>query len=248
MSIKVLYWNVWCLPKIATDGNHTITERAKLVRQHLAGYDVVILNEAWVWSKDEFKKTYAYHYSPPKGLSIGDSGLMILSNNPITNTDYIRYSKSAGFDWFAEKSAAYCEITINGIVHNFIFTHMQAGYSKCDQTARVSQTNELINFVNSKPKTARTYMIGDFNIMPIVPGMLISGHAHDQADAVARDACYQKLVSATSFKDSQTGPSIRDVYHYFTYRSTPIMIKTGILIRDSKGRPLTDSSHIILTI
>lgn len=248
MSIKVLFWNVWCLPKIATDGNYTITERAKLISQYLAGYDVVILNEAWVWSKDEFKKTYSYHYSPPKGASIGDSGLMVLSNHPITNTDYVRYTKSAGFDWFAEKSAGYCEITINGTQHNFMFTHMQAGHSDCDQAARISQTDELIAFVNSKPKTPTTYLIGDFNFMPIVPGMVNSGHTHNHADAVARDICYQKLIHGTSLKDSQSGQKILDVYHFFTVRSTPMMVKTGILIRDQKGRPLTDSSHIVLTI
>jgi hypothetical protein len=63
-ELKVLYWNVWCLPKFCTDGKLTPEERAKAIFPSLSGYDLVILNEVWTSSANE-----NFYEKPHFGLS-----------------------------------------------------------------------------------------------------------------------------------------------------------------------------------
>lgn len=242
--VRVLFWNVWCLPGIATNGI-SAKDRAKSIAPLIRGYDLVILNEAWVdEAKDVFKKEYQYSYqTTSKCFKLGDSGILILSNNPLLNTAHLLYSDAAGWDWVSSKGVVYFQIQSGNKTYDFVVTHMQAGHSSDDHKSRLSQIAELTQFVNKKMvRGSNVYLVGDFNVMPIVNGK-ISGHCHDYVDAKNRDLCYNMITSQTGLQDLQTGQKLLDVYHVFTNQTTT---RSTITYHDSKG--LSDGPYLTIDI
>lgn len=47
MALRVIFWNVYCLPSVGTFDKIHSDERANAIIPHIKEYDVVILNEAW---------------------------------------------------------------------------------------------------------------------------------------------------------------------------------------------------------
>lgn len=215
-DIRILYWNVWCLPALFTDGMHS-DDRAKAILPFIQGFDIVILNEAWTKAaKKVFRSAYPYYYNTPKkGCKIFDSGLMILSTHPIINPSYEFYSDAAGWDWFSSKGVIHVKIPINNKIYDVITTHMQAGHTLADHRARIVQMNELTSFIKRKVNgNSEVLLIGDFNVMPLQNGV-VSVHCKDYFDAVRRSQAYFMIPKDTGMVDTLKGRDILSVYHVF---------------------------------
>ena len=245
MSLRILYWNVWCLPFFATDGVHS-KDRAEAIAPILRGYDVVILNEAWTdAAKKVFKREYTYSYQTSKMCGkLLDSGLLILSNHLIHNPSHILYSDAAGWDWFTSKGALHFQIRTTSDIsirrlqdkkkykrwskpkilktYDIFTTHMQAGYSTKDHDARRIQLRELTRFVNSKTRFVNSKLPGAENVFLIgdfnVMPMLGDApypNCHDIIDARRRSLEYHKIHNQTGLVDLNLH-NIQDVYHVFS--------------------------------
>jgi len=251
-QFKVLFWNVWCLPKYFTDGKYNSDERAKLISQYLDGYDLVLLCEAWTeCAKAVFLKTYPYHYTDNDGSCISfGTGLMVLSKYEILNPDKEIYSKSSDFDWFSNKGIFHFQIKINQKLFDFFLTHMQAtynsswsifNYSVGSQTARLYQSLELVNFVNKKLKTntsENVWLIGDFNMFPYFVDT--SRSPDEQNDDILRSASYEMIKSQVDMTNLQTKNGA--VYRFFTRRTNNN--NTTLTYMDSHG--LTDGPSVLI--
>ena len=244
-TLKVLFWNVWCLPKPFTDGKYYSDERAKLIAPLLIGYDLVLLCEAWTkCAKKVFLKTYPYQYTD-NGVcgKIFGTGLMILSKYPILNPDKIIYNNSSDWDWFAGKGAFHFQLQINQKTFDFFFTHMQAtysNYSEASQTARLYQSLQLSKFVNDKLKSNNSndiFMIGDFNMWSFYDNPNLS--PNDSDDNILRSASYEMIKSQTNMTDVQTIGG--DVYRFFTRRTDN---KTTLTYMSSQG--YSDGPYVII--
>lgn len=114
-----------------------------------------------------------------------NSGLFILSDYPIVQTDFTVYgSDCSGWDCFANKGILYAQINVPGIGLVDIFdTHFNCVASSGTKPEKVyaAQLNQLkiaSDFVNSKISTTRPALFGgDFNIKdasPIYNNMLVA--------------------------------------------------------------------------
>ena len=253
--MKILFWNVWCLPSWFTDGKYSSDDRAKLISPYLAGYDIVLLCEAWTSAaKAVFLKTYPYQYTDYRAGAISfGTGLMVLSKYPIVNPSMELYKMNDDFDWFSNKGMFNFQIdfpTSSGTrLLTFFLTHMQAtynnswpifNYTPASETARLYQTVQLSNFVNSKlenNKTTDAWLIGDFNMWkkwdpaPTNPGF---------DDNIMRMGCYRILEDQIGMKDLQTRDG--DVYRFFTRSDA----NTSITYEDSHG--LSDGPYVVLDV
>jgi hypothetical protein len=242
-NLRVIYWNVYCLPAFATSDKMPPEDRAKLIIPYFEGYDVAILNEAWTDdAKQVFKTAYPYSYQTGKKFfKILDSGLLVLSKYPILNASNILYTRSSNWDWFASKGALHFQVNTPKGVYDFFTTHMQAGDMIIDHKIRPFQFMELVKFVNKNlPSSNNVFLIGDFNVMPLINGD-ISGHCTDLDDALLRSACYYTIPMQTGLVDLQKGDNIKDVYHIFSKRHDPI-----VAYHNSDG--ITDGPYITVTI
>jgi hypothetical protein len=246
IPLKIIFWNVWCLPFFATDGTYSDV-RARNILNYIAEakieHDLFILNEAWTTdAKDVFKAAYPYSYQTGKlCCKLYDSGLLILSKVPILNPSYILYSKASDWDWFVSKGALHFQIQTSKGLYDFFTTHMQAGFTDIDQEYRPFQFVELIKFINANmPKTQDVFFIGDLNVMPLINGNR-SGHTQNMDDALFRSACYYTIPQQTGMIDLQKGQDMNDVVHFFCKRSDPIITK-----HDQHG--LTDGPFYTLEI
>lgn len=246
-NLKVLFWNVWCLPQCFTDGKYSSEKRAKLIAPLLAGYDVVLLCEAWTESaKKVFKKTYPYYYTDktPVGKLAG-TGLMVLSNYPIINPSHEYFKHGSDSDWFAGKGIMHFQIQVNQKTIDFFLTHMQATYSNysvASQTARLYQSLHVTKFVNKKlagNNSKEVWFIGDFNLWPYHDRD--PNNVNDYDDSTMRSACYEMIKHQIKMSDIQ--PDIRSVYRVFT-RRTDNQSKVAY----QSGQGLTDGPSVVLDI
>lgn len=213
-NLQVAFWNVECLPKaISEDKMYYSDERAKLVVPHIQGYDVVLMCEVWTLdARKVFSKVFPYSYTDvlPSGKIYGD-GLYIISKYPLVQSKILTYSTEADWDWFSAKGVLFVQIDVNNQLYDFYVTQMQAtyaNYSQASQTARLYQSLELLNFVNTNSGTnPNVFVTGDFNMRPFVP-MNNSTTQNDRDDWTIRAACYEMIKARTGTRDLQTSNSM----------------------------------------
>jgi endonuclease/exonuclease/phosphatase family metal-dependent hydrolase len=109
--------------------------------------------------------------------ALTNSGLYILSDYPIVQTDYVVFgSNCSGWDCYANKGVLYAQIEVPGIGLVDIFdTHLNSVGSsgtKEDKVwaAQLQQMKITSDFINSKMSTTRVALFGgDFNIKDTSP-------------------------------------------------------------------------------
>lgn len=126
-------------------------------------HDVLCLQEVFeplvqktILSNSKIRKKYPYFLTGDlyNKFVVGEnSGLMVLSSQPILFKQFTPFIKSNLPDLFASKGALY--FTIGEI--NFITTHLQSN----NTIIAMSQLNYIIN---SSPFTTKTILLGDLNI------------------------------------------------------------------------------------
>jgi endonuclease/exonuclease/phosphatase family metal-dependent hydrolase len=180
-SLKVLTWNVYMLPKIASlskeIGNTHLEQRAEEIANYLlrSHFDVVVLQEVFDPAgyrilKNILKEKYAFISSPFNNRHIikTHSGLVLLSRYPIYNFKTLQFSDCAASDCFSNKGAFQACFTINHRNFRIIGTHLQSDYQYLSEykTIRQKQLKEILAVFKIEPKDNRytNLFCGDFNI------------------------------------------------------------------------------------
>lgn len=254
-ELKVIYWNAYCLPKCLTDKILTSAERAIEILKVIKDYDLVLLNEVWTRAAmREFKRSehFAYHYLENTCTGkIYKSGLMILSKHPIINPSFELFKHYGGWDHFTSKGVMHFQLRVNGRLFDFFNTHMQQGYTKPEQAARLYQSLQIGKFFNDNATTTdNAWLIGDFNMWDYTKDGR-TPYTADRDDYYLRGACYDLMIKITGLKDVQT--NVGELFHVLTNSprddATAQYVQTNGLGPSGIGLGrLTDGPYIIITI
>jgi endonuclease/exonuclease/phosphatase family metal-dependent hydrolase len=209
ISLPILLWNVWLLPSPISYKPGT---RAKFISPLLAGHDIVVLNEAFLY-KDTLKGQAGYNYSVtlderswwPWSFRPIDSGLMILSKYPFEKVEKEMFKRRGGIDRFACKGMIMIRITVEGTQVDIYGTHMQSEPSSKRKRERDGQVDQLAKFINrhSDVKEGRHVVVaGDMNMGPLTDVNLYNWAYEDMDDKLTRTASYTRLKDLTRLEDA----------------------------------------------
>jgi len=190
--ISLLTYNFFCRPPpIKTNKSDYKDARLNDFYQQLENYDIICFQELFTTLNDRkhrmiregAKVGLKYYYSSkvPSFFSkyLCDSGLLILSKYEIVDNDSYEYYINISGDSVSNKGILYAKIKINDKFLFLFNTHLQASYFddspiniNCTIQVRMSQTEELINYVYNKllniPRdevnSGCVIIAGDFNI------------------------------------------------------------------------------------
>ena len=191
--IRLLTYNFFCRPPpVNTNKNDYKDSRLKdFVKEELPKFDIICFQELFTTLNDRkhrmiregAKVGLKYYYSSkvPSFFSkyLCDSGLLILSKYEIVDNDSYEYYITISGDSVSNKGILYTKIKINDKFLFLFNTHLQASYFddspiniNCTIQVRMSQTEELINYVYNKLLTIPrdevnsgcVIIAGDFNI------------------------------------------------------------------------------------
>lgn len=172
-ALNVLSYNIYMLtPPISFTDQGT---RAEYIHEHVNGYDVLILNEAFDNSARNtltgyLSAEYPYYTDVvDESGSTEDGGVIIFSRWPIEYSEDIVYSDCDDDDCLAAKGAMYARIDKLGNKYHVFGTHTQAWADAGNVATRQAQMTQLKNFVDSKniPATEAVILGGDFNVEKI---------------------------------------------------------------------------------
>jgi len=109
-----------------------------------------------------------YHSALSHPFKIVGSGLSIVGRFPLTGTDGINYEAAGdGQNWPASKGLLLARFDVAGMPLDVYTTHIAAGKKPASLAARVSQGNEIIEYVRSHSSPERSLILmGDFNMRP----------------------------------------------------------------------------------
>ena len=192
-NIRLLTYNFFCRPPpVNTNKDDYKDSRLEdFVKEELPKFDIICFQELFTTLNDRkhrmiregAKVGLKYYYSSkvPSFFSkyLCDSGLLILSKYEIVDNDSYEYYINISGDSVSNKGILYTKIKINDKFLFLFNTHLQASYFddsqisiNCTIQVRMSQTEELINYVYNKLLTIPrdevnsgcVIIAGDFNI------------------------------------------------------------------------------------
>ena len=192
-NIRLLTYNFFCRPPpVNTNKDDYKDSRLEdFVKEELPKFDIICFQELFTTLNDRkhrmiregAKVGLKYYYSSkvPSFFSkyLCDSGLLILSKYEIVDNDSYEYYINISGDSVGNKGILYSKIKINDKFLFLFNTHLQASYFddspiniNCTIQVRMSQTEELINYVYNKLLTIPrdevnsgcVIIAGDFNI------------------------------------------------------------------------------------
>jgi len=175
VTLDVLSYNVWFLPPTSRDD----AARAERIPDHVLGYDVVVLNEAWDDTlRDTVVSAMATHgytatpvlgrdvqlecgaaFGPLRvGLSLGmNGGVVVLSKLPLEDTAERLFGESCvGEDCCAAKGVLYARYRLDdGTCLHIFGTHLQnqspeVGSPEAAATARAHQLEIIRSFIDEQ--------------------------------------------------------------------------------------------------
>lgn len=167
-ELKVLSYNIYALPMIASK----ISERLNELPEHLQGYDVLLLQEAFASSRttllNRLATDYPYqtHIPVGSGINLYDSGVIIVSRHPIVKTADLVYPDCTGTDCFADKAVIYAEIIKNGKAYHVTSTHTASFDTNQARALRQKQFKQIRQLINQQniPHFDAVLMGGDMNV------------------------------------------------------------------------------------
>lgn len=197
-TLQVMTYNVFLRPEPVSFGDETRC-RARRIGSWLADseLDFVALTETFqpddVRTLSSLSKNRFPHQvlRQPQGGALGISGgLSLLSRWPIESTRTIRYDECSGTfsDCVAAKGALHAVVRVSQNERvNVVATHLDAGGSASDRTARAAQIEQLRTFLDEvDQELGPTIVLGDFNI-----------------DALNGDGEYEEMMLALALAPSK---------------------------------------------
>ena len=174
-NLRILSWNIKMMP-IPYSWFHNSVERTENIIQALKNsktYDVILFQEAFSEKIQKMifeglQSIYPHQIIPKDQTKIlkTNSGLWIISRNPITLIDEISFSHIRGWDKLSSKGAKLYSIIKNEQEFYLINTHLQSDYKKKYSNVRTNQYTEINeNLILPHVKQGiPLIMCGDLNI------------------------------------------------------------------------------------
>jgi endonuclease/exonuclease/phosphatase family metal-dependent hydrolase len=231
-ALNVLSYNIYMLtPPIGISDQST---RAAYIHEHVNGYDVIIINEAFDNAARNILTGYLsieYPYYTDivdESGSTEDGGVIIYSRWPIEYSEDIVYADCDGNDCLAAKGAMYARIDKLGNKYHVFGTHTQAWADAENVATRQAQMTQLKNFVDSKniPVTDAVILGGDFNVEKIANYLneydqmltilnteepIYQGHpfTYDYLVSEYADSPYQEYLDYVMYEKSHSVPDVQ---------------------------------------
>ncbi len=167
-SLKVMTYNIWALPVIAS----YINERLALLPEKMRGHDVVMLQEVFAPGRGAFLRALAEEYPyqtrmlDKSGINIYDGGVMIVSRYPIVAQAQFVYPDCSGTDCFADKGINYAQVIKQGEAYHVFATHAASFDTDVARSNRQKQFKQMRQFAHSLaiPTDETVIYGGDFNV------------------------------------------------------------------------------------
>ena len=152
-EFKVLTYNVWALPVVASN----ICARLDEIAANLDGYDAVTLQEIFdndCRARFLSKVSAAFPYQSrlvdiPSNIFL-NGGTMVLSRWPIMADDIIVFDRCVGDDCLANKGANYVQILKNGKTYHLSNTHAPSRDSDEARQTRFHALEQIRAMLDSK--------------------------------------------------------------------------------------------------
>jgi endonuclease/exonuclease/phosphatase family metal-dependent hydrolase len=254
--MKIILWNVAMTPNPPPNVNdRDAKNRAPKIAKILNNYDIVILNESFLYRDLLLKHVeHKHRYTDPRvWYKVFNSGVVILSKVPLADVNYKHYSKGAIWDWFVSKALVGCTFKFNGIFFDIYGTHLQAGNQPCAHDARQSQMEEIVQYVSGRKASHELIICGDFNCGPVYDPTYQKHSIHYSSadDARLRARQYNTLLSGLHltpllmFKGEDDISSFVHKRRQINYTIKRIQDPD---IRDENGVGLSDTGALCLEI
>ncbi|KAI9287446.1 Endonuclease/exonuclease/phosphatase [Umbelopsis sp. AD052] len=187
-TLSVLSLNCWGLFMVSKEREFRLHAIADYIAS--TNYDVVALQELWMWDDFEYIKTVAANKYPNIEIfysgALG-SGLAILSKFPIIEQSYFRYALSGrplkvfhGDFYVGKGCGSVCVDHPEAGLIDIYTTHLHAGYGRRKEYEghRITEAWELTKLFRSSAASGRHVIaLGDFNAIPSsYPYRLITEH------------------------------------------------------------------------
>lgn len=266
LQLRVLTFNIWGSPTAKDPSRHEDIGRI-LGEQRKLGTapQVVLIQEAFTSrAVRALTQLSGYPYSklgPGAGTAKANSGLIILSEFPITASASVKYTRCTSWDCFANKGAVYSRLAIPGLPHPFeVFnTHMNADpdtdfWTPIEQAQemRFLQSQELREFSDQYRRSEAPVIYGgDFNFRPSgydyesFVGFTTTNNAAEEcghlgpARCQGSQAAYQYWQSAIDHQFYDRGRSPRVDVQPIDFRQ--------VFTEPVKGRRLSDHPGVEVT-
>lgn len=168
-SLKVLAYNVFALPVIASD----ISKRLNELPEYLQGYDAILLQELFSADSPKLLRALSEEYpyqtkilKNESGINIHNGGVAIVSRYPIAQTGYFVYPNCTGTDCFADKGFVYAEMIKDNQAYHLISTHTASFDTAAARNLRQEQFQMMNDYINNKNIPAMDAVLygGDMNL------------------------------------------------------------------------------------
>ena len=164
VEVNVLTQNTWLKPGITGTDR---TPRVERLCRVIQGYDIVGLQETFSDDAqtilDRARYPYAYRKATGNGITL-NCGLSILSRHPIMELEFQKFTEGVGPDFWVQKGVLFTRLDLPDFGPIDVFnTHVQAEDDQASHSARLSNINELIEFVLEKYAGNPTLLLGDYN-------------------------------------------------------------------------------------
>ena len=250
-TLKVLSYNIYALPLVASK----ISERLAELPNHLKGYDVILLQEAFSSDRagmlQQLAAEYPYQTHVPKipyrGLNVFDSGVLIISRYPIVATADFIYPDCTGSDCFADKGVIYAEVIKDGKAYHVTSTHTASFDTAEARALRQVQFQQIRTLVDNQNPAAfdAVLMGGDMNVNKLLwpqdyAQMLSNLNATDPVSTGYTDSTFDPRINTLSGAAGSGGETV-EYLDYVVYSNThrqPIQSRNDVRVPRTAVAPL----------
>jgi endonuclease/exonuclease/phosphatase family metal-dependent hydrolase len=230
--------------------------RAIRISPLLQGYDVVVLNEAFTYKQQLLSETtypYKVTLNRKSWFDFLDSGLVILSTNPIIKTEWEHFRTRRRWDRLASKGIIFCRIKLpNGEELDVYGTHMQAGSSDTEQDSRDEQARQLAQFIlkHSGKEGRQVVLAGDMNMGPSRNADLqgYSVHYSSFLDAKRRVGTYEGMKKIANVRDVVCPGWEQDINRFLVRGIEKVEVEYLEKPKFDETRHLSDSERLVCRI
>jgi endonuclease/exonuclease/phosphatase family metal-dependent hydrolase len=253
-KFTILLWNVALTP-----GQDNPKHRAKRIGKLLNEYDVVVLNECFLFRNEVLDKTvHICRYTDPSiWYKPFNSGVVILSKFPIWNCRHKTFSDCTTWDAFACKAVLSCTFEVRCMKFDLYGTHLQAGGDASHHAVRLKQAKELVEHVRSThdPKN-QLILCGDWNCGPVADPEfnVFSGHYSHQTDARERHREFATITEGLQVERILAHPHEDDICS-FLWKKPHVdsqrkitMERKEVIFADENGAPLSDTAALCIVV
>ncbi len=171
-QLNLLSYNIWATTIF---GSKKVDTRLAEMPEVMAGYDAIVLTEVFdlLPGKKLLENLAAeYPYQSEDIFKLGKimtSGTRIVSRWPIEDEQHLKFNDCNGIQCAATRGVIYLKINKQGKPYHLFATHTQSSDDDANRNARLTQLEEMGEFVRSLeiPADEPVIMAGDFNVNKI---------------------------------------------------------------------------------